>query len=167
MTTVSSDPLGVGQIFHGSSNTSKDNVISNDVNDVVGPKEAIASCNIGKDVVGPKEAIASNNLSHDVVGPKEAITSNVVVHNSNVVSEMDVCGPKGVKRPAASQASVASDTDSSTSGPAFKVPHAPKRCCSSTQSPVRGRSRSSLVPGSPGTHKGIPQVSPDTPSRRS
>ena len=153
---VSSDPLGVGQIFPDNSS----------VNDVVGPKEAIASPNVSNGVVGPKETIAPPNLSSGVVGPKEAIASDNVTHKSNDVSAMEICGSKSLKRPAASQAGAASDSDSSTSGPAFKVPHAPKPRRSPSQSPVRGRSRSPIVPGSPGAHKGIPQVSPDRPSRR-
>ena len=59
---------------------------------------------------------------------------------------------------------VTSDSDSSPSEPIFKTPRTPKPRRALSQSPAGGRSRSPLV--SPGSHRGIPQVAHDRPSRR-
>ncbi len=156
---VSSDSMEVEQIPPSSNNS-----------DVVGPKEAVASG--VNSVVGPKGAVIPND--NDVVGPKEAVASNKVkgskvAHNSNVIGQKRAGIPKGAKQPVLidflSPPGVASDSDSSSSGPTFKTPHARSRRSVSC-SPIRGRSRSPLVPSSPGSHLGIPQVALDRPSRR-
>ena len=164
---VSSDPMEVEQILNGSSNS-----------DVVDPKEAIASSSYN--VVGPKEA--GKFKDSDVVGPKETVASSKVTgpkvaHNSKVVGQKVAGIPKGAKQPVLPipksippvlldvlSPPVASDSDSSSSG-SFKTPHARSRRSVSC-SPIRGHSCSPLVPSSPGSHLGIPQVAFDRPSRR-
>ena len=164
---VSSDPMEVEQTPPSNS-------------DVVDPKEAIASGI--HNVVGLKEA--SKSKDSDVVGPKQAVASSKVTgqkvaHNSNVVGQKVAGIPKGTKQPVPpisksnppvlfdflSPPGVASDSDSSLSGPAFKTSHA-RSCRSVSCSLIRGRSRSPLVPLSPGSHLGIPQVAFDRPSQR-
>lgn len=61
----------------------------------------------------------------------------------------------------------AADSDSSSSECAFKAPHPQRPRHSVSQSPLRVRSRSLLVPSSPGAHRGMPQTSHDRPSRHS
>ena len=62
---------------------------------------------------------------------------------------------------------VAVDSDSSSQESLFKAPHPPKPRRQESRSPHRSRSRSPLVPSSPGSHKGMPQPVSDRPSRRS
>ena len=59
---------------------------------------------------------------------------------------------------------VISDSDSSSSEPTFKTPRTPKPRRAVSQSPVGGLSWSPLA--SPGSHRGIPQIAHDCPSRR-
>ena len=133
---------------------------------VTGPKEAFSS-----NVIGPKVAHNSN-----VTGPKVAHISNVSPKvASNVKSNNN---SKGTKLPETtllklSQSAGAqhlsptgeiSDSESSSSEPTFKTPCTPKPRRTVSQSPVGGRSRSPLA--FPGSHRGIPQVARDRPSRR-
>lgn len=177
---VSSDPLGVGQIFPDNDNVVGPNVASisnssvnsnSNGNDVVGPMEAIASSNVRGPKVAHNSIVGGPKVAHNgnVGGPKVAHDSNVggskVAHITNVGSPK-VAGSnnssKGAKQPVG-QIVVVSDSDSSSSESAFKTPHAPKPRRSASQSPGRGRSRSPLT----GSHRGFPQVSADRPSRRS
>ena len=148
---------------------------------VSGPKEAhssnVTEVNNGNvrgapngNVIGPKEALSSN-----VSGPKEVNISNVtspkVAHNGNAspkVAGKSNINSKGEKSPETTllklSQTVMSDSDSSPSEHTFKTPRTPKPRRAVSQSPVGGRSRSPLV--SPGSHRGIPQLPRDRPSRR-
>ena len=185
---VSSDPMVVEQISPDNCNVTKSN------DNVNGPKEAnngnVTLANNGNvrgapngNVTGPKEA-----LSRNVTGPKEAHSSNVtgpkVAHISNVSPKVagnskSNINSKGAKlpeptllklsqsasaqHPVSPSPSVISDSDSSSSEPTFKTPCTPKPRRTVSQSPVGGRSRSPLA--SPGSHRGIPQIAHDRPSR--
>ena len=137
-------------------------------------------------VSGPKEAHSSNvtvanngnargTPNSNVTGPKEAYSSNVtspkVAHISNVspkAAGKSNSNSMGAKSPETTllklSQTVTSDSDSSSSEHIFKTPNTPKPCRTVSQSPVGGRSRFPLA--SPGSHKGIPQVARDRPSRR-
>ena len=185
---VSSDPVVVEQISPANCNvtTSKSN------GNVSGPKEAhnsnVTIANNGNvrgapnsNVTGPKEVLNCNvtgpKVAHssNVTGPKEAycnVTSPNVAHISNVspkTASKSISNSMGAKSPETtllklSQTAV-SDSDPSSPEPIFKTLRTPKPRRTTSQSPVGGRSRSPLV--SPGSHKGIPQVARDRPSRRS
>ena len=68
------------------------------------------------------------------------------------------------QHPVSLSPTVISDSDSSSSEPTFKTPRTAKPRRAVSQSPVGGRSRSPLA--SPGSHRGIPQIAHDRPSRR-
>ena len=176
---VPSDPVVVEQISLVNVNVTASKSNGN----VSGPKEAhnsnVTSGNNGNVrgapnsnviVTGPKEAHSSN-----VTGPKEAycnVTSLKVAHISNVspkAASKSNSNSMGAKSPEPTllklSQTVTSDSDSSSSEHIFKTPRTPKPRRTASQSPVGGRSRSPLV--SPGSHKGIPQVARDRPSRRS
>ena len=181
---VSSDPVVVEQIsidncnvIAPKSNVSGPNVALNSnvavinngnvrgarKSNVTGPKEAHSI-----KVTGPKEALSSN-----VTGPKEAycnVTSPKVAHISNVspkAASNSNSNSMGTKSPETTllklSQTVVSDSESSSPDHVFKTPRTPKPRRTVPQSPG-GRSRSPLA--SPGSHKGIPQVVRDRPTRR-
>ena len=177
---VSSDPVVVEQISSeycnvtvSKSNVSGPNAAVNSNVTVVNNGNVRGAPN--SNVTGPKEASSSN-----VTGPTVAHNSNVtgpkVAHTSNVSPKVASNGrsnnnSKGAKLPETTllqlsqSAGEISDSDSTSSEPTFKTPRTPKPRRNVSQSPVGGRSRSPLA--SPGSHRGIPQVARDRPSRRS
>ena len=167
VTIVSNDPMEVEQIDCNSNVTgllaqSKSN---EDVTGLVAQSKD--NCN----VTGPKVALSKSN----VTGPTVAhINSNSQTDLPNSQSQNSSIGSHGqIQQYDFLSAGHLVDSDSSSSESLFKpplpprpsIPPRPRR--TSSQSPQRGRSRSPLVPGSPGAHRGMPQVSKDRPSRRS
>ena len=179
---VSSSPMVVEQIAssnNDSSNASGPKVAHkpNESSNVSGPKVAhninnnsskgpkVADSNNGK-VTGPKVAESNDNLKGAKAALNQSKSSNLVPNSSigsqaGQIPQFDFLSPTGV-----SAGSVV-DSDSSSSESSFKTPHPPKPRRSQSSSPQRGRSRSPLVPSSPGAHRGMPQSSLDRPSRRS
>jgi len=167
---VSSNPIVVKQIPTANSN-------------VAGPKEAIVSKN--SNVAGPKKVIVTKN---NVAGPKVAKVSNSSVSGPKVAYSTIVAGPKvaGSNNSSSNSSSkgeptllklsqnskvsqvnflspsgVATDSDASSSESPFKTPHPPRTRRATYQSPQQVRSRSPLLPSSPGAHRGMPQMSLD------
>ena len=171
------------KVAHSNCNSNVTGPQSNSKSNVTGPKVAQGNSN----VTGPKVAQSNNKSNSNVTGPKVALSkSNVtgptVAHiNSN--SQTDLPNSQSQNSSIGSHGQIQQydflsaghlvDSDSSSSESLFKpplpprpsIPPRPRR--TSSQSPQRGRSRSPLVPGSPGAHRGMPQVSKDRPSRRS
>lgn len=158
---------------------------------VMGPKVAQNKSN--DNVTGPKVAQSKSK----VVGPNVAQSKSKVTGSNVAQSKSNVTGAKVTHANTSTQIVLPNSqnsqsstgqiqqydflsssgnvavSDSSSSETSFKtplppgppLPPRPRRVPS--QSPVRGRSRSPLVPDSPGAHRGMPQVSKDRPSRRS
>lgn len=186
---VSSDQMEVEQIDNSNVNSNvTGNVTGPKVaqgisSDLEGPKVAASKSN----VTGPK--VAQNKSNDNVTGPKVAQSKSKVVGPNVAQSKSKVTGSNvaqsksNVTLPNSqnSQSSTGqiqqydflsssgnvADSDSSSSEASFKTPLPPRPRRVPSQSPVRGRSRSPLVPDSPGAHRGMPQVSKDRPSRRS
>ena len=182
---VSSDPPAVEQIQTVSTNSNvagpKAATVSGSSN-VAGPKVTKVS---NSNVAGPKVTSVSGN--NNVAGPKVTRVCNSNVAGPKVTKESynSVSGPKvagsnnsSLKGESAlpklnqnsnasqSPSGVVTDSDSGSESP-FKTPQPPRPRRAPSQSPQRVRSRSPLVPSSPGAHRGMPQMSPDRPSRRS
>ena len=190
--TVTGPKVAQGNIYD---NVTGSNVAQNKSNgncNVTGPKVAQGKSN--SNVTGPKVAqgssngnvtgpnVALNKSNSNVKGPKVAPSKSSVTgsktHNSKVTGP-SVAGSCLNDAPNSQNSQVsqnsqnsqiaddAMDSDSSFSESSFKAPLPPRPRRNPTPSPVRGRSRSPLVPDSPGAHRGMPQVSKDRPSRRS
>ena len=172
---VFSDPMEVEQIDNSNvtGNVTGPKVTQGNSSNVTGPKVAPSKSNVtgpkvaqskSKDnVQGPKVTQSKSN----VTGPKVAhnksnVTGPKVAHGNTSVSLTDLPNPQ--ISPVDSQGGQilscpsrrVIDSDSSPSEASFKAPLAPRRRRTPSQSPVRSRSRSHMVPGSPGSHKGMP-----------
>lgn len=173
------------KVAHSNCNSNVTGPQSNSKSNVTGPKVAQGN----SDVTGPKVAQSNNKSNSNVMGPKVAlsksnVTAPLVGHiNINSNSQTDLPNSQSQNSSIGSHGQIQQydflsaghlvDSDSSSSESLFKpplpprpsIPPRPRR--TSSQSPQRVRSRSPLVPGSPGAHRGMPQVSKDRPSRRS
>ena len=145
---VSSDPkVVVEQIVDCNNSVSKS--VSND--SLSGPKVAHNS-----NVDHPKVAGNNSNNSKELSGSKQSETTLLKLSQTRPAKFDFLSSP-----------AVGTDSDSSSSESSFRPPLPPKPRRSSSQSPLRGRSRSPLVRSSPVSHRGIPQVAFDRPSKRS
>ena len=153
---VSSNPIVVKQIPTANSNVAGPKKVIVTKNNVAGPKVAKVS---NSSVSGPKVA-----YSTIVAGPKVAGSNNSSSNSSSKgeptllklsqnskVSQVNFLSPSGV----------ATDSDASSSESPFKTPHPPRTRRATYQSPQQVRSRSPLLPSSPGAHRGMPQMSLD------
>ena len=170
--------------------SAKSNVSSN----VSGPKEANnltrsnSKSNINSNVLGPKES--QTGIKSNVTGAKAALNKSnvksgpkVATSKSNESNQSKSNNSKGYSNSAEPSSQIdcqiidsdslpfgpddAADSDSSSQESLFKTPHPPKPRRQESRSPHRSRSRSPLIPSSPGSHKGMPQSASDRPSRRS
>lgn len=141
---------------------------SNSNSNVTGPKVAQSKCN----VTGPKVAQSKSNVTGPTVTHINSNSQTDLPNSQN--SPISSIGSQGqIQQHDFLSPGQLADSDSSSSESSFKTPlpprppHPTRPRRNSSQSPQRGRSRSPLVPDSPGAHRGIPQVSKDRPSRRS
>jgi len=141
---VSSDPMSVEQIPPTN--------VCNESNDVV-----------NSSVSGPKE-VSINNVEEQKVAysNKGSKSKSIGAKQSEPTRKSNQIANSQNDRPL-----TVADSDSSSSEASFKAPRPPRARRDSSQSPVRGRSRSPLIPSSPSGHRGIPQVVLDRPTRRS
>ena len=181
---VSSDPMEVEQnVSSVNSNvTDKSNVtgpkVTQGESNVTGPKVAQSKCN----VKGQK--VTQDKSNSNVTGPKVTqiksksssnVTGQGVAHMSNDSGQTDLPNSQNSQKSqgqiqqhvSSSPSGKLVDSDSSSSESPFKAPLPPRPRRTASSSPLRGRSRSPLVPDSPGAHRGMPQVPRDRPSRRS
>ena len=124
-------------------------ISNNDNSNVTGPM--VANNSAKSNVTGPKVAPSKSNSN--VMGPMET-RSNA----SNKINGPNVTDPPNSQNSQTSSIGALVDSDSSSSESWFKTPHSPKPRRAVSQNPSRSRSRSPLVPDSPGAHRGMPQV---------